>query len=139
MHHDMKDHRRFFHNGIRFECQGDGKCCLNHGRLGSGGRLYQMSYMRTDLSAAGSILYVAKKSVSAFAIVLLPVQVYVSNAGSNSVSAVDAESRKELGRIALPPHTGPEETFRRIAVDSDGTVYQLGFDESGATLRGFTP
>ena len=46
---------------------------------------------------------------------------------------------KELGRIALPPHTGPEETFRRIAVDSDGTVYQLGFDESGATLRGFTP
>jgi len=46
---------------------------------------------------------------------------------------------KELSRIALPPHTGPEETFRRISVDSDGTVYQLGFDESGATLRGFTP
>ncbi|MBN2362175.1 MAG: hypothetical protein JXR83_22175 [Deltaproteobacteria bacterium] len=46
---------------------------------------------------------------------------------------------RELGRIALPPHTGPEETFRRIAVDSDGTVYQLGLDESGATLRGFSP
>jgi len=45
---------------------------------------------------------------------------------------------RELARIALPPHTGPEETFRRIAVDPDGTVYQLGLDDSGATLRGFT-
>ena len=24
--------RRFYHDGIRFECQGDGRCCLNHGR-----------------------------------------------------------------------------------------------------------
>ncbi len=28
----MKDHRRFYDDGIRFQCQGDGKCCLNHGR-----------------------------------------------------------------------------------------------------------
>ncbi len=24
--------RRFYRDGIRFECQGDGKCCLSHGR-----------------------------------------------------------------------------------------------------------
>jgi Fe-S-cluster containining protein len=28
----MTSHKRFYHDGIRFECQGDGKCCLNHGR-----------------------------------------------------------------------------------------------------------
>lgn len=28
----MHDRRKFYDNGIRFECQGDGKCCLNHGR-----------------------------------------------------------------------------------------------------------
>jgi Fe-S-cluster containining protein len=28
----MQERKRFYDDGIRFECQGDGKCCLNHGR-----------------------------------------------------------------------------------------------------------
>ena len=28
----MHARKRFYHDGIRFSCQGDGKCCLNHGR-----------------------------------------------------------------------------------------------------------
>jgi uncharacterized protein len=26
--------KRFYQNGIRFECQGDGKCCVSRGRYG---------------------------------------------------------------------------------------------------------
>jgi Fe-S-cluster containining protein len=28
----MQERKRFYDDGVRFECQGDGKCCLNHGR-----------------------------------------------------------------------------------------------------------
>ncbi|MDA8098631.1 MAG: YkgJ family cysteine cluster protein [Nitrospiraceae bacterium] len=28
----MSNRAKFYHKGIRFECQGDGNCCLNHGR-----------------------------------------------------------------------------------------------------------
>lgn len=28
----MGEQKKFYRDGIRFECQGDGKCCMNHGR-----------------------------------------------------------------------------------------------------------
>ena len=30
----MSTERRFFKDGIRFECQGDGRCCVTRGRYG---------------------------------------------------------------------------------------------------------
>lgn len=44
-------------------------------------------------------------------------------------------SGSELGRLDLPASTGAEESFRRIRVGADGTVYHLAWDEHGATMR----
>lgn len=30
----MSDDKRFFKDGLRFECQGSGKCCTSHGEFG---------------------------------------------------------------------------------------------------------
>lgn len=50
------------------------------------------------------------------------------------VVVLDA-SGSELGRLDLPASTGAEESFRRIRVGADGTVYHLAWDERGATMR----
>ena len=30
----MSDDTKFYKNGLRFECQGSGKCCTSHGEFG---------------------------------------------------------------------------------------------------------
>jgi hypothetical protein len=51
------------------------------------------------------------------------------------VVVVLAPTGAELARVALPASTGAEESFRRVRVGADGALYQLAFDEHGATLR----
>lgn len=31
---DMTGKRKFYHQGLRFQCKGDGRCCLSRGRYG---------------------------------------------------------------------------------------------------------
>jgi hypothetical protein len=47
---------------------------------------------------------------------------------------VDPVDGRPLGRVALPPNTGPEETFRELVVPDEGGVLYLHRTEQGAQV-----
>ncbi len=53
---------------------------------------------------------------------------------SSELVVVLGANGAELARVEFPASTGPEESFRRIRLGADGSLYHLGFDEQGATL-----
>jgi hypothetical protein len=57
---------------------------------------------------------------------------------AEALVVLDPDGR-ELTRLMFPPSIGPEEQFRPFILGANGAVYQLGFDQSGITLRRFVP